>query len=214
MVSYLFVPSVTKAESNCRKLSFYRRSGRQRGSTPSDRSAAKDISMHAKLALHGKKDNKWQFTSFLCIKDVLVLAQKAPTGRFDPSNIVPDISRKPRAVSTWPHRWEEIWLVHWHIMSKGHFWDFTLLSKDFTPFSYLDPFQYFVRSAVFETVNQFKVPYYMFHYVALKLPERVFVEVMCWDTLCTMVSLTLQHNSPAYKRFGITLQYTIESIYC
>lgn len=23
-----------------------------------------------------------------------------------------------------------------------------------------------------------------------------------------------QHNSPAYKRFGITLQYTIESIYC
>lgn len=93
MVSYLFVLSATKAKSDCLKLPFYRRSRRQRGSTPSDRSAAKDISMHAKLALHSKKDNKWQFTSFLRIKDVLVLAQKAPTGRCDLSNIVPDISR-------------------------------------------------------------------------------------------------------------------------
>lgn len=75
MVSYLFVLAATKAQSDCRKLFFYRRSGTQRGSTASDRSAAKDISMHAMLAL--QKKDKWQFTSILCVKDVLVLAQKA-----------------------------------------------------------------------------------------------------------------------------------------
>lgn len=69
VISYLFVAAVTKAESDCRKLPFTGAAERQRRSTASDRSAAKEISMHAMLALHWNKDNKWQFTSFLCIKD-------------------------------------------------------------------------------------------------------------------------------------------------
>lgn len=80
----------------------------------------------------------------------------------------------------------------------------------------MDPFQYFVRSAVSKIVNQFEVPLFIF-YVPLCYSQITWEGFCGGDVLRHVVhdgQLNAAHNSPAYKRFGIALQSTIESIYC